>query len=219
MSDATIAVRWRRKHRFSQTQGRDFIPRLIQLIGNLYHSFPYRQLSQNPNVIMSNKIKTDTRFWKITHILQDNYCFRFFDSWPEYAIIRLQINNNCQNSKKIASITNAKMLCHHIDDSAWFSTSASVNITTADIENNPNLPWDWDGISANPNITLEFIEKYFYELDIHKLCANPLYFDDAVHDREIKRVIAARRSRMRELLDTAVYKEFNSVIIIYIDFE
>ena len=28
------------------------------------------------------------------------------------------------------------------------------------IEKYPNKPWNWKGISCNPNITMEFIEKY-----------------------------------------------------------
>ncbi len=28
------------------------------------------------------------------------------------------------------------------------------------VEKYPEKPWNWDGISYNPNITMEFIEKY-----------------------------------------------------------
>ena len=27
------------------------------------------------------------------------------------------------------------------------------------VEKNPNKPWDWYGISQNPNVTMEFVEK------------------------------------------------------------
>ena len=34
------------------------------------------------------------------------------------------------------------------------------NITIEFIEKYPDKPWDWYWISSNPNITIEFIEKY-----------------------------------------------------------
>ena len=42
----------------------------------------------------------------------------------------------------------------------WFHFSISDLITMEDIDNNIDLPWDWGGISGNPNLTLEFIKKY-----------------------------------------------------------
>ena len=223
--DETIAVRWRRKRRFSQTQGRDFMPRLIQLIQTNSYSIPHKHLAHNPNIIMSDEIRTSAQFRKLKSIIQNQFHAEFFDSHPKPAIVQLESVNDRRNSRKKhtrhinINIQALYATYSEYDELVWFSISASINITMDDIENNPNLLWNWRGISANPNITLEFIKKYFSKLDIEKLCANPLYFDDAVHDREIKRVIAARRSRMRELLDAAVYKEINSVIIIYIDFE
>ena len=31
------------------------------------------------------------------------------------------------------------------------------NITMDIIKNNPDLPWDWRGISRNPNLTIDMI--------------------------------------------------------------
>jgi hypothetical protein len=36
----------------------------------------------------------------------------------------------------------------------------SKAISLKDIENNPNFRWNWGAISMNPNLTLEFFEKY-----------------------------------------------------------
>lgn len=44
-----------------------------------------------------------------------------------------------------------------------FSTekySASIYVTLEDIENNPSFPWNWFGVSKNPNLTLAFIKKH-----------------------------------------------------------
>ena len=42
----------------------------------------------------------------------------------------------------------------------WGGISSNPNITMEMIEKHPEKPWSWNGISYNPNITMEFIEKY-----------------------------------------------------------
>ena len=42
----------------------------------------------------------------------------------------------------------------------WYYISLNPNITMEFIEKYPDKPWDWGYISQNPNITIEFIEKY-----------------------------------------------------------
>ena len=41
----------------------------------------------------------------------------------------------------------------------WDGISRNPNITMEFIEKYPNKPWDWGGISMNPNITMEIFEK------------------------------------------------------------
>ena len=40
------------------------------------------------------------------------------------------------------------------------------------IEKYPNKPWNWDYISKNPNITIEFIEKYIDKICFKNLSEN-----------------------------------------------
>ena len=40
----------------------------------------------------------------------------------------------------------------------WNGISYNPNITMEIIKANPDKPWDWIGISYNPNITMEFVE-------------------------------------------------------------
>jgi hypothetical protein len=42
----------------------------------------------------------------------------------------------------------------------WYEISKSAGITMQDIEDNPDLRWNWSGISENPNLTLDFILKH-----------------------------------------------------------
>src|SRR5208283_3501814 len=42
----------------------------------------------------------------------------------------------------------------------WHGVSQNPNITPEYIETHPELPWRWHSISYNPNITPEFIESH-----------------------------------------------------------
>jgi hypothetical protein len=46
-----------------------------------------------------------------------------------------------------------------IDDECWGYLSFSKSITMSDITNNLDLPWDWEEVSNNPNITIDFIKN------------------------------------------------------------
>ena len=47
-----------------------------------------------------------------------------------------------------------------LGDWNWEYISMNPNITMEFIEKYPEKPWDWDWISGNPNITMEIIEKH-----------------------------------------------------------
>ena len=42
----------------------------------------------------------------------------------------------------------------------WNGISRNPNITMEFIEKHPEKPWNWYNISSNPNLTMEFIEKH-----------------------------------------------------------
>ena len=42
-----------------------------------------------------------------------------------------------------------------------------------DIINHPELPWNWNGISLNPNITPDFVMANFKHIDFTFLSRNP----------------------------------------------
>ena len=46
-------------------------------------------------------------------------------------------------------------------------------ITMDDIINHPELPWNWKGISENPNITPDFVMANFKHIDFKCLSTNP----------------------------------------------
>jgi hypothetical protein len=66
--------------------------------------------------------------------------------------------------------------------------------------------WIWSELSANPNLTLDFIEKHLHQLDIKMLTeVNKFLWDDVVYRREITADIAARSKQvgghLREFTD------------------
>ena len=47
-------------------------------------------------------------------------------------------------------------------------------ITLDIIENNMDLPWDWEYVNGNPNITIEFLKKHtFIPIKPMLLSSNP----------------------------------------------
>ena len=42
------------------------------------------------------------------------------------------------------------------------------------MKKNPNKPWNWRGISKNPNITMKFIEKNIDKINFKHLSENKL---------------------------------------------
>ena len=66
------------------------------------------------------------------------------------------------------------ILCHQDKNLNWQYLSQNPGINLDNIEQNINLPWDWEFISLNPNITINFILKYVEKnWDWHYLTYNP----------------------------------------------
>ena len=66
------------------------------------------------------------------------------------------------------------LMKEHLNTINWVYFSKNPNITMKIIEDNLELPWDWHGISDNPNITIDFIKRYnpdlfhWYALSLNK---------------------------------------------------
>jgi len=74
---------------------------------------------------------------------------------------RIQLKAITNVSRKLLEIIRNKLL---IDERAyinWTSLSKHYKITSTNIRENENLPWDWKAISENPNITGDFINEYY----------------------------------------------------------
>jgi hypothetical protein len=47
----------------------------------------------------------------------------------------------------------------NIDKVNWMNVSKHKCITIDIIDQNPELPWDWNNVSENPNLTWDFIQE------------------------------------------------------------
>lgn len=113
---------------------------LIKLI----EAFPKKQW--NWNDISSNK----------------NISFDYIDSHPEFPWVK-----SYQFGYQYGIFANPNLNINYVlqnflyrNDVNWKAISKNSGITPEDIENNLTLPWDWNYVAQNPNITMEFILKH-----------------------------------------------------------
>ncbi len=66
----------------------------------------------------------------------------------------------------------------------WHWGGASLKASVREIENNPEIGWDWKAISRNPLITRDFIYEHAEKLDFGRigLSGNPAISTDIVED-------------------------------------
>ena len=86
-----------------------------------------------------------------------------------------------------------EILLHNIDHLIWQLVSENPSITTDIIEQNPNLPWRWDGISLNPNLTIKFIKNNIRKLDLEFLFGNDYIYNIHVGFRKMNEDIEKKR--------------------------
>lgn len=86
-----------------------------------------------------------------------------------------------------------EILLHNVDHLVWQLVSENPSITTDIIEQNPNLPWRWDGISLNPNLTVKFIKNNIRKLDLEYLFGNDYIYNIHVGFRKMNEDIEKKR--------------------------
>ena len=53
------------------------------------------------------------------------------------------------------------------------------------IEKHPEKPWNWLGISGNPNITIKFIKNHLYKIDFKMLSMNKLTYQNKLLEQDV----------------------------------
>lgn len=87
----------------------------------------------------------------------------------------------------------------------WFAVSRSSAITMEDIEAHPELPWKWNYVMCNPNLTWQFILKHT-EINIH---CNTSEYRRAIkqkeeHDLQRARIISRTMALKEEVIAKAL---------------
>ena len=77
----------------------------------------------------------------------------------------------------------------------WSGISSNPNITLDIIKANSDKPWDWSGISYNPNITLDFIKANPDKpWNWSEISQNKFIYNNHVCQRLMKKDIAIKRN-------------------------
>jgi len=77
----------------------------------------------------------------------------------------------------------------------WYGISYNPTITMDIIEKYPVKQWNWYWISSNPNLTMEFIEKYLdKEWDWSLISLNPFNYEKELFiEKRMREYLAAYR--------------------------
>jgi hypothetical protein len=97
--------------------------------------------------------------------------------------------------------------------------SNAPGITMDDIENHLDLPWDWNQMITNPNMTPEFLEKYIDKLPFRFVHRNSLDISDRAFVIEAKKEANKRAIALKPLMSDCVGDCVARTIARYIDFE
>ena len=88
-------------------------------------------------------------------------------------------------------------------DRDWRDISCHPNITMKDIENNPDLPWEYKSVFRNPNLTVEYIEKNLKKnnsKDKEEVIYNIKHNDFLLHDVVFKKQQKKYKNYINKLL-------------------
>lgn len=88
--------------------------------------------------------------------------------------------NTYKNGKTVAQYNFLQNIVSRFPDKPWNWSllSANPNISWDFIRNNPNLPWNWEKVCVNPNVTWEIVHAHAKmpngeEWNWNHLCENP----------------------------------------------
>lgn len=161
------------------------------------HKYPPAYLSPNPNLAedVFNSISMGiwsmhpSIYWnkglKIKTIMDrckseggsvEMYMYFYLHKHPEFSLNMIDdVPYENWNWLGISSlkILNVEFLRRHRALINWPSASSNSSITMEDIENNPDLPWEYYFVGTNPNLTIEFAITHFEHLSVIDVAKHP----------------------------------------------
>ena len=134
---------------------------------NLDKKLDFQGLSKNPNITW-NMVEESLDYgfhWNI-HDLYTRLRFPPLDHKFCIGLCIIYIGNKLKSNKtNFASDTwyvsweIIEKYCYLPWEKAAYNISFNPTVTPEIVENNPNWPWNWGGMSKNPNLTKEFVLK------------------------------------------------------------
>jgi len=130
---------------------------LEHILSNLDCPWEWKYISYNPNLTADIIEQNMERDWD-WYTIQQNY------NIPCEDILRVQtkfltINSRNEDTEHIRNRNDFKIE-HAVNnpDLSWgWHLSCHQNVTLKDIQDHPNIKWNWFSVSGNPNLTWEFI--------------------------------------------------------------
>jgi hypothetical protein len=83
-----------------------------------------------------------------------------------------------------------------------------MNILMYLLEKHPEKPWDWYGISCNPNIIMEYIEKYINKIDFEYLSQNKFTFENTRIKKKEGYMLLEKERSFHKLMNLYVINQY-----------
>ena len=90
----------------------------------------------------------------------------------------------------------------------WDRISENPNLTMEFIEKHPEKPWDWHEISGNPNITMEMIEKNINKIKFKDLSNNVFTFENTRIKKKEGYILLGKERSFHKLMNLYVIKNY-----------
>jgi hypothetical protein len=90
----------------------------------------------------------------------------------------------------------------------WENISDNTNLTMDFIEKHPDKPLSWWWISMNPNITMEFIEKYIDKIKFEFLSKNKFTFENTKINKKEGYILLEKERSFHKLQNLYVINHY-----------
>ena len=72
----------------------------------------------------------------------------------------------------------------------------------------PDKPWKWSAISENPNITMDFIEKYPDKIDFNGMSYNKFTYQNKLNRQKEAYMLLEKEQSFHKLQNLYVVKQY-----------
>ena len=83
-----------------------------------------------------------------------------------------------------------------------------MNVLMYLLEKHPEKPWDWNWISRNPNITMEFIEKHLDNIDFERLSQNEFTFENNRMKKKESYMLLEKERSFHKLMNLYIISQY-----------